>query len=149
VRQGSFRGSNQVAPLDQYPEVEVVKNPPEWKFVERLLSSNVIPQPAEKPNYPSGWQPQNIAQPSPYTISRTKNHMLPLYLCRTHRGQRRITKVRRIEGDIWALEADLRAVVEKRLQKRINTRVNEMSGQIELRGDFVTIVEEFLQKRGL
>jgi large subunit ribosomal protein L49 len=128
--------------------VEIVKNPPEWKYVERLLSTNIVPQPIEKSVYPSGWKPQAVVEQNEYTINRTKNHMLPLYLCRTHRGQRRITKVRRVEGNIWALENDLRLLVEKRLQKRINTRVNEMSGQIELRGDFVTIVEDYLKKKG-
>lgn len=140
-----------VRPLDEYPEVEVVHNPPEWKYVERLLPQEIIPKPAQKAEYPSGWQypTANSAKDLKYSVLRTKNHMVPVYLHTRFRGQRRITVVRRIEGDIWALEKDLRAVVEKARGGRLcASRVNEMSGQIHFHGDYVDQIREYLKQKG-
>lgn len=33
-------------------------SPEEWKFVERLLPSTIIPSPPDGKSFPSGWQPQ-------------------------------------------------------------------------------------------
>ncbi|XP_058821369.1 large ribosomal subunit protein mL49 [Topomyia yanbarensis] len=149
LRMSSFRASEPLENIDQFPEVEVVKNSPEWKYVERLIAPRVVPAPIARSSYPSGWKP---ASPDPglkYFVARTKNHMLPVYLRRSYRGQRIITAVRRIDGDIWQLEAELRYLIESKLNKQIVTRVNEMNAQIELKGDFVTIVEQFLLSKGL
>lgn len=135
--------------MSQYPEVEVVRNPPEWKYVERLLAPRTVPKPTEKESYPSGWKPANPQPGLKYVVLRTKNHMLPVYLRRAYRGQRRITAVRHVEGDIWLLEAELRYLIEKQLNRPIITRVNEMSGQIELKGDHVAFVEKFLLEKGM
>ncbi|KAH8415387.1 hypothetical protein KR222_007898, partial [Zaprionus bogoriensis] len=147
---GNFRSSQPVQPLEQYPEVEVLHNPPEWKYVERLLPPTLVPQPVEKPAYPSGWQPQTAdGQAEGYFVARTKNHMVPVYLHRSFRGQRRITVVRRVQGDIWALEQELRAVVERaRNGKLCASRINELSGQIRFHGDYVDVLREHLKAKG-
>lgn len=75
--------------------------------------------------------------------------MHPVYLVRTYRGLRRITKLRRIQGNIWQLEKELHAEIENRIGKHIVTRVNEMSGQIWFRGDYSTIIKEYLMSKGL
>lgn len=146
----SFRGSRPVQPLEEYPEVEVLHNPPEWKYVERLLPPTLVPQPVTKAEYPSGWKPQTAdGSTLGYFVARTKNHMVPVYLHTTYRGQRRITVVRHIQGDIWALEKDLRAVVERaRDGKLCATRVNELSGQIHIHGDYVDVLREHLKSKG-
>ncbi|KAH8420589.1 hypothetical protein KR009_011706, partial [Drosophila setifemur] len=146
----SFRSSRPVQDLDKYPEVEVHKQPPEWRFVERLLPPTTVPKPVEKKDYPSGWRPQTEdGSEAGYYVSRTKNHMVPVYLQTKFRGQRRITVVRHIQGDIWQLEKDLRAVVEQaRNGKLCATRVNELSGQIHIHGDHVDVVREHLKERG-
>ncbi|EAA08128.5 probable 39S ribosomal protein L49, mitochondrial [Anopheles arabiensis] len=149
VRWSSFRSSEPVGDLAQYPEVEVVRNPPEWKYVERLLAPRTVPKPTAKDAYPSGWKPANPQPGLKYVVQRTKNHMLPVYLRRSFRGQRRITAVRHVEGDIWLLEAELRYHIERQLNRPIITRVNEMSGQIELKGDHVAFVEKFLLEKGM
>ncbi|TDG40120.1 hypothetical protein AWZ03_013456 [Drosophila navojoa] len=150
ARLSSFRSSREVQPLEQYPEVEVLHNPPEWKYVERLLPPRTVPQPVAKPAYPSGWKPQTATgQESGYFVARTKNHMLPVYLNTRFRGQRRLTIVRLIQGDIWALERDLRQVVEQsRNGKLCATRVNELSGQIHIHGDYVDLLREHLKSKG-
>ncbi|XP_050072005.1 probable 39S ribosomal protein L49, mitochondrial [Anopheles maculipalpis] len=149
VRWSSFRSSEPVGDLAQYPEVEVVRNPPEWKYVERLLAPRTVPKPTPKESYPSGWKPASPQPNLKYVVLRTKNHMLPVYLRRAFRGQRRITAIRHVEGDIWQLEAELRYLIEKQLSRPIITRVNEMSGQIELKGDHVGFVEKFLLEKGM
>ncbi|XP_058129022.1 large ribosomal subunit protein mL49 [Anopheles ziemanni] len=149
IRNSSFRSSEPVGDISQYPEVEVVRNPPEWKYVERLLAPRTVPKPTAKESYPSGWKPANPQPDLKYLVQRTKNHMLPVYLRRAYRGQRRITAVRHVEGDIWLLEAELRYLIEKQRNRPIITRVNEMSGQIELKGDHVAFVEKFLLEKGM
>lgn len=126
----------------------MLKNPPEWKYVERILRKPLVPVPEPKSEYPSGWQPQtNIDHP--YYVARTKNHMIPVYMVTYYRGMRRITRLRKIQGDIWLLERELRECIEKRIGKKIASRVNELSGQILFKGDCLTIIQEFLMKKGL
>ncbi|XP_049276687.1 probable 39S ribosomal protein L49, mitochondrial [Anopheles funestus] len=149
VRWSSFRSSEPVGDVAQFPEVEVVRNPPEWKYVERLLAPRTVPKPIAKESYPSGWKPADPRPELKYVVLRTKNHMLPVYLRRAFRGQRRITAIRHVEGDIWQLEAELRYLIEKQLDRPIITRVNEMSGLIELKGDHVAFVEKFLLEKGM
>ena len=103
VRWSSFRSSEPFTDnIENHPKVLVEKNPPEWKYVESLLGCRVIPVPLEKSEFPSNWKPQDVlqAQQSPYFIERTKNYMCPVYLNKTFRGQRQITKIRRIEGKL-------------------------------------------------
>lgn len=100
VRWSSFRSSEPYTDIENHPKVVVERNPPEWKYVETLLGCRVIPVPFEKAEFSSNWKPQDVlkAQQSPYYIERTKNYMCPVYLNKTFRGQRQITKIRRIEG---------------------------------------------------
>ncbi|XP_073828639.1 mitochondrial ribosomal protein L49 [Musca autumnalis] len=153
ARFSSYVSSDKVQSLDEYPQVEVLKNPPEWKYVERLLPKPVIPKVAEKSEYPSGWKPQSVGLKDmdklEYYVARSRNHMVPVYLETTFRGQRRVTIVKRVQGNIWELEKELRAIVEKeRKGKLCATRVNEMSGQIRIHGDYVDVVREYLKSKG-
>ncbi|ALC48507.1 mRpL49 [Drosophila busckii] len=146
----SFRSSKELQPLEQYPDIEVLHNPPEWKYVERLLPPTLVPAPVAKPAYPSGWQPATAdGTAEGYLVARTKNHMVPVYLQTRFRGERRITVVRRIQGNIWALEQELREVVQRARNGKIcATRVNELSGQIHIHGDYVDILREHLKSKG-
>lgn len=148
IRYSSFRSSNQVEPIEEYPQVEVLKNPPEWEYVEQILRKPLVPEPQPKSEYPSGWRPQTNLS-NPYYVARTKNHMIPVYLNRFFRGTRRITELRKIQGDIWLLERELRDCIETRIGRKIASRVNELSGQITFKGDYVTIINDFLMKKGL
>ncbi|XP_067637838.1 large ribosomal subunit protein mL49 [Eurosta solidaginis] len=149
-RQSSYRSSQPVGSLEEYPDVEIVYNAPEWKYVERLLPHKTVPKPIEKPEFPSGWKPATADGPElKYFVARTKNHMIPVYLRKTFRGQRRVTIVRRIQGDLWELEKELRAVVEKARDGRLcASRINEMSGQIHFHGDYVDDIREYLKEKG-
>ncbi|XP_055855937.1 probable 39S ribosomal protein L49, mitochondrial [Episyrphus balteatus] len=149
-RNSSFRSSNPVADISEYPEVEVIKNPPEWKFVERLLPSPTVPKPVAKKEYPSGWKPpQPINTKCDYFVARSRNFMVPVYLHTKYRGLRRITVVRYIQGNIWNLERELHKLVEdSKGGKLVASRVNELSGQIHFHGDYVKIITDFLVAKG-
>ncbi|KOC62315.1 putative 39S ribosomal protein L49, mitochondrial [Habropoda laboriosa] len=134
----------------KYTNYEVTRDPKEWKYVERLLKSKVIPEISlENKEYPSGWKPP-IAKPKdhPYYVQRTRNYMQPVYLHIFHRGMRRTTVIRKIHGDIWALESDLKKYIEKCEKKPIGVRVNELIGEIKFRGDYVNLIKKWLNEKG-
>ncbi|KAF5285346.1 hypothetical protein FQA39_LY04445 [Lamprigera yunnana] len=127
---------------------EVSQNPEEWKYVERTLPAPTVPTPIPKDKYPSEWKPQgkNLIN-KPYFISRTKNHMLPVYLCISQRGMRRITKIRNIQGDIWLLEQQLRKFLEPQNDRPIRSQVNEFVRHIRFHGDHVNAIKYWLMER--
>lgn len=77
--------------------------------------------------------------------------MQPVYLMVSFRGQRQITLIKRVQGDIWQMEKELREYLESKLTtkyKHIASRVNEMSSQIRFRGDHVAYVKQWMDKKG-
>lgn len=113
------------------------------------MAPSTIPSPIVKNEYPSGWTPQTVdPNKTSYFLQRTKNHMIPVYLEIFYRGTKRVTTIRRIKGDIWALDADLTKLVESYRGRKIVTRVNEFSGSITIRGDYVNLVKDYLIKKG-
>lgn len=102
-----------------------------------------------KESYPSGWKPQDPScVNNPYYIARTRNHMLPVYLKLSHRNLRKLTQVKRIQGDIWKLASELKEYTEQKMNRKVATQVNELAGQILLKGDYVAYVEEYLLNKG-
>lgn len=150
---GRFQSSEKFQGVEQHPKVEVIENPPEWKYVEHLLGKKLIPEPtANKNEYPSGWQPQNPEKYKelPYFVKRTKNHMLPIYLRIGFRGNRRLTTIRNIEGDIWQLEKDCINVIQQRIRNNpVYTQINEMNRSIKIKGDYVTLIQKYFYNKGL
>ncbi|OWF40237.1 39S ribosomal protein L49, mitochondrial-like [Mizuhopecten yessoensis] len=135
--------------LPQYTDYEVSKE--DFKYVKKLLPPGTVPEPPEdgKPTT-TGWVPQtgNINEKI-YWIRRTKNHMLPVYLGEKNGGASQVTSIRKIEGDIWAFDKDLRHAVGKMVSKRMLTQINEVSRTIKLKGNYMKEVGEFLVKQGL
>lgn len=115
-----------------------------------MLGKDTIQKPTAKAEYPSGWTPPDPTRYKnlPYFIERTRNFMLPVYLGITFRGNRRVTKIKFIEGDIWKLEADLHKLIEGRAKRRVYSRINEMNRQIVFKGDYVTLVQKHLHAQG-
>lgn len=85
----------------------------------------------------------------PYYIQRTKNYMQPVYLEIGHRGLLKRTIVRKISGDIWALETELKEYMKKTVQKPIGVRTNELLGEIQFRGDYVNLIKIWMDEKGL
>lgn len=151
IRHGSFDRSPLVDQIDasKLPQIEIVRNPPEWKFVEQLLPAATVPIPTIKKEYPSGWRPQTIdPSQTKYFIRRNKSHMVPVHLSITFRGTRRVTELQKIEGDIWALAEELRDFLEDYTDRKMAIRVQEFSGQIWIKGDYVNLIKDYLVDKG-
>lgn len=159
VRHSSFKSSEILTPEQQerfsQKNIEILQSPPEWKFVERLINGKIITDAPVNPTdtfLASGWKPQKsvaeLKEKYPYYVNRTKNHQVPVYLLSTFRGQRKVTKLKRVEGDIWALEKDLKEALQLALKKKVETRVNEVSGQIDFKGIHVDMISVFLMQKG-
>ena len=149
-RWGTYRSSPIYKDPSHYTDYEVTKDPQEWEYVERLLKAKTVPlPPLENKELPSGWKPPVAKQGDhPYYVQRTKNYMIPVYMEVTFRGTRRVTTVRKIHGNIWVLESELKKYLEKQTNKIIGVRVNELIGEIKFRGDHVSLVKKWLYEKG-
>ncbi|XP_011557217.3 probable 39S ribosomal protein L49, mitochondrial [Plutella xylostella] len=133
---------------EQY-DFEIVKNPAEWDYVQRLLPFETIPDVTPKESYPSGWiSPKEEAKDLPFFIPRTKNHMLPIYLKTINRGTTKSTLIRKIEGDIWLMNDEIRAYLKEMNNKFIQTRVHELARFIEIKGDYVDDASKWAYSKG-
>lgn len=56
--------------------------------------------------------------------------------------------IRRIKGDIWAVEKELRDYIRDKAKKELGMRINELGGIIKIRGDFVHHVTNWCQQKG-
>jgi large subunit ribosomal protein L49 len=149
LRNSSDLGSKVIGALSQYTDVEVTKNPEEWKFVERLLPPKYVPEPSVKEFYPSGWRPMEASSLKlPFFVKRSRNHMPPIYLEIQFRGTRRFTVLKNIQGDIQALHEDLHKFIQKNHKERCTVSVNEMQAQVLIKGDFVALVQKWFDEKG-
>lgn len=135
--------------LNAQPNVEILKNPPEWKFVERILPKATVPVPTPKTNYTSGWTPQKAeAFKQPYFIKRSRNHMIPVYLNISFRGTRKQTIIRNIKGDIWHFHQEIMDYIKYYMARDERSRVNEFTQQIKINGDYVNLIKDYLSSKG-
>ncbi|XP_028175526.1 probable 39S ribosomal protein L49, mitochondrial [Ostrinia furnacalis] len=133
---------------EQY-NYEIVKNPPEWAFVEQLLPFETIPKVKPKDSYPSGWvPPKEEAVNHPYFLKRNKNHEIPIYLNLYNRGARKITRLKGIDGDIWLLNDEIKSLLKKKHNKYVETRVHELGTFIDVKGDYVNDLQEWAFSKG-
>ncbi|XP_015974878.1 39S ribosomal protein L49, mitochondrial isoform X1 [Rousettus aegyptiacus] len=104
-----------------------VESVDEYRFVERLLPPTSIPKPPKHEHYPtpSGWEPPRGASPDlPYFVRRSRMHNIPVYKDITH-GNRQMTVIRKVEGDIWALQKDVEDFLSSLLGKAPITQLND------------------------
>lgn len=151
IRYVSYKGSPFLEDIgDVNVKYKVTSDPIDWKYVERTLPPVVVPQPVKREFYPSGWKPQadiSVLKDRPYFIERTKNYMLPVYLKLGQRGIRRHTFVKKISGDIFLLDKELKEFLQKDSFMPIRTQVHEFAGYIRIHGDFVNACKYWLEKR--
>ncbi|KAJ1960697.1 mitochondrial 54S ribosomal protein img2 [Dipsacomyces acuminosporus] len=79
----------------------------------------------------------------PYFVQRTRFQSLPVYTDIKNGGTRKLTLVRRIEGDIEALRSDLVQALEDS-----TIQINGVSRQLVIKGDRVKEVRAWLTKKG-
>ncbi|XP_036139774.1 probable 39S ribosomal protein L49, mitochondrial isoform X2 [Monomorium pharaonis] len=134
-RWGSYRSSLKYTIPEDYTDYEITKDPNEWKYVECALGYKVIPKPMiEDTKHPSGYKPATaVPTDYPYFVERTKNYMQPVYLNRNPRGTKKITKISKIQGDIWALERDMKQYIEEQTGKKIASQIHEFAGVIKFK----------------
>ncbi|KAM4611046.1 large ribosomal subunit protein mL49 [Polymixia lowei] len=127
----------------------ILESTDEYKFVERLIPPTRVPTPPQHAGpAPSGWVPPAVLPPPlPYMIRRSRMHNIPVYTDISH-GCRRTTLVRKVEGDIWALEKDVKEHLKEVTGKDLPTQVNEVTMTIRVKGHFDKELKEWLLKKG-
>ncbi|VDK34806.1 unnamed protein product [Taenia asiatica] len=130
----------------------------EFKFVEMLKPMDTIPPPPAINETPSGWVPPRpeVSSKKPYTVTRSRNHMLPVYLEikerkrreQTH-GRRMLTVITKVGGDISVLAAELEALLKGKCETgRLLCQVDEATQKIKIDGVFLDEVAAFLIANG-
>jgi large subunit ribosomal protein L49 len=83
----------------------------------------------------------SIPRPLPYAISRTPSQQLPIYQLSKSGGNKHLTRIRKIEGDLSQLKTDIRAalgvedyVIDRMGRKKENVAINWTTRQIVVRG---------------
>ncbi|XP_032149002.1 39S ribosomal protein L49, mitochondrial-like [Sapajus apella] len=127
-----------------------VESVDKYQFMERLLPATGIPVPPKHERYPtpSGWQPPRDPPPNlPYFVRRSRMHNIPVYKDITH-GNRQMTVIRKVEGDIWALQKDVEGFLSPLLGKTPITQVNEVTGTLRIKGYFDQELKAWLFEKG-
>ncbi|XP_047452507.1 mitochondrial ribosomal protein L49 [Mugil cephalus] len=127
----------------------ILESTEEYKFVERLIPPTRVPTPPRHAGpAPSGWVPPADSPPSlPYMIRRSRMHNIPVYTDITH-GNRKMTLVRKVEGDIWALEKDVKELLKELTGKEPPTQVNEVTMTLRVKGYFDAELKDWLISKG-
>ncbi|KAF7235182.1 39S ribosomal protein L49, mitochondrial [Varanus komodoensis] len=141
--------SGESSSADQnYPGI--IESTEEYVFVERLIPATQVPVPPKHDQYPtpSGWRPPRDPPPDlPYFVRRSRMYNLPIYTDITH-GNRKMTVIRKIEGDIWALENEVKEFLTELSGKTPLTQVNEISCSIRIKGYFDQELKTWLMDKG-
>ncbi|MGH0167418.1 UNVERIFIED_CONTAM: hypothetical protein FKN15_067098 [Acipenser sinensis] len=128
--------STSAAAGPHYPGI--VESTDKYRFVERLIPPSRVPEPPKHQQYPtpSGWTPPSAEPPPlPYTVRRSRMHNIPVYTDITH-GNRKMTVIRKITGDIWLTG------------KCPPTQVNEVTMSIQVKGYYDTELKAWLTEKG-
>uniref|UniRef100_H3CC95 Large ribosomal subunit protein mL49 n=2 Tax=Tetraodon nigroviridis TaxID=99883 RepID=H3CC95_TETNG len=127
----------------------IVESTEEYKYVERLIPPTRVPAPpAHAGATPSGWRPPACSPPPlPYMVRRSRMHNIPVYDDLTH-GNRVMTLIRKIEGDIWALERDVKQHLMEVTGKEHPTQVNEVTMTLKVKGRVHEELKDWLLSQG-
>ncbi|XP_026573429.1 39S ribosomal protein L49, mitochondrial [Pseudonaja textilis] len=129
----------------------IIESTEEYKFVERLIPPTTVPIPSKQDQYPtpSGWRPPQDPPPDlSYFVRRSRMQNVPVYKDTSHHGSRKMTIIRKIEGDIWALENDVKAFLTELSGRTPATQVNENTCSIRVKGYFEEELKTWLMDRG-
>ena len=91
----------------------------------------------------------------PYTISRTRSSNIPVYHLAKAGGNKHLTQVRKLTGDLQALQGDIRSalgleqfVVDQQGRKKENVTINWTTKQIVVRGWRGPEIKKWSELRG-
>lgn len=92
-------------------------------------------------------EPATVAAPKqvayPYFVNRTRFQSLPVYIDIRNGKTRKLTVVRRIEGDLEALRTDLSQIMDSSF-----IQIKKLSQQIVVKGDRQEEIRKWLAQRG-
>lgn len=127
----------------------ILQSTEDYKYVERLIPPSRVPAPPPHTDVtPSGWKPPAESPPPlPYMIRRSRMHNIPVYSDLTH-GCRKITLIRKVEGDILALERHVKQYLKELTGKELPTQVNEVTMTLKVKGHFHEELKEWLMSEG-
>ncbi|KKY14662.1 putative mitochondrial large ribosomal subunit [Diplodia seriata] len=80
----------------------------------------------------------------PYFVQRTPSNNLPVYNAQKRGGNRKETKLRKISGDVKALQSELRAYLDI---PEHDITINPTTGHIIAKGDHYMKIVEFLKSK--
>ncbi|KAM8940553.1 large ribosomal subunit protein mL49 [Pelodytes ibericus] len=133
--------------VSQYPGI--IESQEEYHFVTRLIPPTKVPEPPKHATTaPSGWAPpKGPSSDLPYTVRRSRMHNIPVYTDITH-GNRHMTLIRKIEGDIWKLDTEIRDFLTQLTGKTPPTQVNEVNHTIRIKGYYDKELRAWLTEKG-
>ncbi|CAK9301898.1 unnamed protein product, partial [Gordionus sp. m RMFG-2023] len=149
-------GNPQLDLLENLTDFEESRD--EFRYIENIMEvcqPKTVHEPTDlddrRPR-PSGWIPPPTHCPNlSYFVSRTKNHLLPVYFYLKYNGSQKVTKIKNIMGNIWDFETDL----IKHLSEYITdkdfippTQINEYSQSINIKGVWTEEIKQFLANKG-
>ncbi|KAI6186876.1 hypothetical protein M3Y98_00180900 [Aphelenchoides besseyi] len=146
-------------PPKQETLTEFEEAPVDWKYVERLLPPELIPEmPKVDQPTPSGWRPPKDPTPDlPYYIKRSRHHMPQLHLERRRDKVNpktmmyeyiELVTLKGVYGDLFACEKELKEFLEERAKQPIATHVDELQGRVKVRGADRSLLEAFVYEKG-
>ncbi|TKX24632.1 54S ribosomal protein img2 [Elsinoe australis] len=119
-------------------------------------SSHRTSQPTRTKNYPDSAPAQHSVAPIvppletecapnlPYFVTRTPSNELPIYHFHKAGGNKKLTRIRRIDGNVEALRNE----VQNHLQlKREDCVINQLTKQVVVKGHVKPQLEAFLQAK--
>ncbi|KAH7382891.1 mitochondrial large subunit ribosomal protein-domain-containing protein [Cadophora sp. MPI-SDFR-AT-0126] len=78
----------------------------------------------------------------PYRLIRTPSNKLPIYLLWKRGGNKKLTRVRKIEGDVNVLKTDLQVALGV---KEGDVTVNQLARQVIVKGHMKPQIEQFFK----
>lgn len=61
---------------------------------------------------------------------------------------RKISQIKKIEGDIWLFNDDIKSYLKKKTKRHVETRVQEVARFIEVKGDHVNDLIKWAYSKG-
>ncbi|XP_074632543.1 large ribosomal subunit protein mL49-like [Acropora palmata] len=135
----------QLRTLQSVPRVARI-TPKIPKHRQNKITYNINPERLRQiEESPSGWVPPSTEAPDlPFFIKRSKFNNLPVYTDYKRGGNYKLTVIRKIEGDLQALDGVLR----DRLGKDIHCQINELTSQLKIKGIHKDAVVTVLKQLG-
>ncbi|KAL3426248.1 mitochondrial large ribosomal subunit l49 [Phlyctema vagabunda] len=110
-----------------------------------FLRPMALPRPATLQRFLATAAASNAAAPvSAYRIARTASKNLPIYLLEKRGGNMKLTKVRKIEGDVSVLRAELQEALGLGEKEVV---INQLTKQIIVKGHRKPEIIKFLEER--